>query len=621
MFLFNLTVITTILTVIFIVYNIIVVLKVPKCCCSIQSTAVTVRQNANVITIQKYAAITCFYLLMLFVLLILVNSGFLSVFVLFAFITGGIFSFFVKIIGVKLITLASSRTIMAAQSSLNKGFHVAFSSGSVVGFAVVGLGLVYLTVWYFLLKYVFILPIEEIASTMLTFGIGITCTTLIVRVFFRSKNAIKISDLYESYIIAIITASYLGVSAFSNIDAVTGEQAFIFPMIIANIGILATMVFSIILRLCNKNITPKTLLAVMQRNVVFSIIVITISAFPLVWIFMGNEFIKIYGTVLLGSFVGIGLIFFTKRHFANYYRLNYDLKNIINKESVKQTADNVISRLINLSVPLALVSGSVLLSFYISGGNSNTGIGLFGIAVFSVSLLSTLGLILTNDTFCSIAENASDIAEMAEVDSDARHHINILNFLGNTTAVIDKGFAVCAGALTAILLTASYFIKINELSYTFNPAFDFNLYLYNPSVLFGLLIGFALPFIFSSVIIKYENRKDMFFTIILAAAAPIIIGLFLGPNGIISLLVGCIICTVGAFWMIIIANSRGAWVKMKNMETVNLNSDKLDDQRAAVISHALNDPFRNTYGQFICIFLKLNPIVSIVFAGFVLAFS
>jgi K(+)-stimulated pyrophosphate-energized sodium pump len=312
--------------------------------------------------------------------------------------------------------------------------------------------------------------------------------------------------------------------------------------------------------------------------------------------------------------------------------------------------------MLSTAIPLLIVCASILVSYFVSGGANDMGMGLYGIAISAVGMLSTLGLTLTNDSYGPVADNAGGIAEMAGMDPEVRKRTDALDSLGNTTAAIGKGFCIGAGALTALALISSYIDRIKFLE----PDFNIDLSVTSPTVLVGLFIGGMLPFLFTAITMKSVGKaaqkvvmevrrqfkeitglmegkaeadyaacvdlctrsalREMILPTVIAVFSPIATGLVLGPNGVVGLLVGC---TVSGFMIAVMtANSGGAWDNAKKyIEAGNHGGKGSESHKAAVVGDTVGDPMKDTSGPSIDILMKLSSMVSIVFAGLILAFN
>ena len=312
--------------------------------------------------------------------------------------------------------------------------------------------------------------------------------------------------------------------------------------------------------------------------------------------------------------------------------------------------------MLSTALPIIIVAACVMMAFGFSGGFANSANGLYGISVAAVGMLSTLGITLATDAYGPIADNAGGIAEMTGMDPTVRERTDALDSLGNTTAATGKGFAIGSAALTALALIASYVEKVKEVG---GADIQIDMSLMNPTVLTGLLIGAALPFIFASltmesvgkaarsVVVEVRRQfkeikglldgtgeadyascvdlcakaslKEMILPTIVAVAAPVAVGLILGYNGVIGMLAGA--TATGFLLAVFMSNSGGAWDNAKkHIETGVLGGKGSEAHKAAVVGDTIGDPFKDTSGPSINILIKLLSVVSIVFAGIVVKF-
>jgi K(+)-stimulated pyrophosphate-energized sodium pump len=671
------------------------VLKYPQGTDAMAEISAKIKAGANAFLRRQYRIVAVFFLVMTVILGVLAALGYLTPYVPFAFLTGGFFSGLSGFIGMKIATAANARTANAASEGLNKGLRVAFSAGSVMGFTVVGLGLLDISIWYMLLKYAFELPIAEVTGAMLTFGMGASCMALFARVgggiFTKAadvgadlvgkveagipeddpRNPAVIADnvgdnvgdvagmgadLYESYVGSIISASALGVSAFGSLGENMGLKAVAIPMVMAAVGVVASIVGTFFVR-TKEGASQKNLLGALRRGSNLSAILIAIVSFPLVWWQLGKDNLGVYGAVIAGLVAGVGIGFFTEYFTSDSYKPTRALSGESQTGSATVIIGGVSLGMLSTAAPVILVGACVLAAFYLSGGGSNAGMGLYGVALSAVGMLSTLGITLATDAYGPIADNAGGIAEMTGLPAEVRQRTDALDSLGNTTAATGKGFAIGSAALTALALIAAYIDRIKEL----NPEFfakDLDLSLTNPPVLVGLFIGGMLPFLFSAMTMRSVGRaaesvvrevrrqfreikglmqgeaeadyascvdlcmksslKEMVAPTIIAVASPIACGLLLGPNGVVGLLGGAAV--TGFLLAIFMANSGGAWDNAKkHIEGGNFGGKGSDSHKAAVVGDTVGDPFKDTSGPSINILIKLLSMVSIVFAGVVLA--
>ncbi len=654
----------------------------------------SIHQGAMAYLRRQYRILIIFFAGMFLILLIMAALGFLTWFVPFAFVTGGFFSGLSGFVGMQIATRANARTAAACQKGLNKGLNVAFSAGSVMGFTVVGLGLLDISIWYLLLRLVFKLPVEEITSTMLTFGMGASSMALFARVgggiYTKAadvgadlvgkveagipeddpRNPAVIADnvgdnvgdvagmgadLYESYVGSILSACSLGVIAFSQIESVNDINAVIIPMVLAAVGVIASIIGSFLVK-TGESTDQGTLLKALRRGTNTSAILIAVVAFPIVWFVLGKEFIGIYFAILAGLVAGVLIGFFTEYFTSDTYK---PTKNLAEK-SLTGSATIIIGGLslgmLSTAVPIIIIAVCVMAAYGFSGGFDSATRGLYGIALAAVGMLSTLGITLATDAYGPIADNAGGIAEMAGLEEEVRKRTDALDSLGNTTAATGKGFAIGSAALTALALIASYVEKVQEVG---GDSVVLDMSVMNPTVLTGLFIGACLPFIFAaltmssvgraaqSIVVEVRRQfreikglmegkaeadyrtcvdictkaslKEMILPTLLAIVTPIVVGLILGYNGVIGMLAGS---TAAGFVMaVFMSNAGGAWDNAKKyIESGHHGGKGSDAHKAAVVGDTVGDPFKDTSGPSINILIKLLSMVSIVFAALVVNF-
>lgn len=497
------------------------------------STAI--RKGAGAYLKRQYTGVGIFFAVVFLILLVLSLLGYINIFVSFAFLTGGLFSALSGFIGMKTATMANDRTAYAAQHSLNKGLKVAFSAGSVMGFVVVGLGLLDLSVWYFFLKfwYTSVQPIadpavlmEAVTSNMLTFGMGASCMALFARVgggiFTKAadvgadlvgkveigipeddpRNPAVIADnvgdnvgdvagmgadLFESYIGSIVSTCALAVAAGF------GSTGVALPMLLAALGVAAAIIGTFFIR-TRENASQKTLLRALRTGTYISAILLGIAAFFMVWLLMPGQ-MGIFYAVLAGLLSGILIGFTTEFYTSDSYKPTRK----VSKTSETGPATVIISGLslgmLSTVWPVLIIAAAVLVSFFVSGGAASFSQGLYGVGIAAVGMLSTLGITLATDAYGPIADNAGGIAEMAEMGEEVRSRTDALDSLGNTTAATGKGFAIGSAALTALALIAAYVEQVKLIA----PNYAFDLSITNPPVLIGLFIGAMTPFLFAAL--------------------------------------------------------------------------------------------------------------------------
>ena len=655
----------------------------------------SIRSGANAYLKRQYTIVSIFFVVMFVILGAMALFGLLTPYVPFAFITGGFFSGLSGFVGMKIATAANARTANACRTGLNKGLRVAFSAGSVMGFTVVGLGLLDISIWFTLLKFVFKLDAAGITSAMLTFGMGASSMALFARVgggiFTKAadvgadlvgkveagipeddpRNPAVIADnvgdnvgdvagmgadLYESYVGSVISCAALGVAAFSG----NGEMQFramAIPMIMAALGILCSIIGTFFVRTGEKT-EQKLLLKALSRGTNLSAILIAVAAFPLIWFILGQEHWMLYFAVIAGLIAGVFIGKSTEYFTSDTYKPTKKLAEKSETGSATIIIGGLGLGMLSTALPIIIVGIAVLVSFFVSGGTIDSPqMGLYGIALAAVGMLSTLGITLATDAYGPVADNAGGIAEMSGLDPEVRERTDALDSLGNTTAATGKGFAIGSAALTALALVASYIDKIQGMV----PGIDYASFsVMNPKVLIGLFIGACLPFVFAaltmdavgraaqSVVIEVRRQfknikglmagkadpdyakcvdmcsrsslKEMILPTIIAIVVPIIVGLVLSYYGVVGMLAGA---TASGFLMaIFMSNSGGAWDNAKKyIEAGNHGGKGSDQHKAAVVGDTVGDPFKDTSGPSINILIKLLSMVSIVFAALVVFVS
>ncbi len=672
------------------------VLKADEGTDKMKAISLSIRKGANAYLKRQYVVVAVFFAVMFAVLMTMAVLGFLTYFVPFAFVTGGFFSALSGFVGMKIATAANARTANACRSGLNKGLRIAFSAGSVMGFTVVGLGLFDISVWFMLLKFVFRLDAVAISGAMLTFGMGASSMALFARVgggiFTKAadvgadlvgkveagipeddpRNPAVIADnvgdnvgdvagmgadLYESYVGSIISASALGVTAFSTVDKIDNFNAMAVPMLIAALGIVCSIIGTFFVR-TKENAGQKELLKSLARGTNFSAVLIAVAAFPIVYFCLdGINSIGLYFAILAGLLAGVLIGQSTEYFTSDTYKPTKKLAAKSETGSATIIIGGLGLGMLSTALPIIIVAACILTAYFASGGGESANLGLYGIALSAVGMLSTLGITLATDAYGPVADNAGGIAQMAELEPEVRQRTDALDSLGNTTAATGKGFAIGSAALTALALMASYINKVKEVG---GADLDFSFDLTNPTVLVGLFIGACLPFIFAaltmesvgkaaqSIVVEVRRQfkeitglmdgkaeadyascvglctkaslKEMVLPSLVAVVAPIVVGLVLGYHGVVGMLAGA--TATGFLMAIFMSNSGGAWDNAKKYIESGAHGGKGSKQhKAAVVGDTVGDPFKDTAGPAINILIKLLSMVSIVFAGIVVAFS
>ena len=650
-----------------------------------------VSDGANAYLKRQYAGVAIFLAVVFAAMICMAFAGMLSWFTPFAFLTGAFFSGLAGFVGMRTATMANCRTANAASKSLNSGLRVAFDAGSVMGFTVVGLGLLDLTIWYFILNAAFAaLPVAErlteITANMLTFGMGASSMALFARVgggiFTKAadvgadlvgkveagipeddpRNPAVIADnvgdnvgdvagmgadLYESYVGSIISTAALAVAAGYSVQGVA------LPMFIAALGVVASLVGTFFIK-TEEGASQRNLLKALRTGTYISAVLIAVIAFVAIKVLL-PEHMGIYVAVFAGLIAGVIIGAMTEYYTSDTYKPTQKLAESSETGSATIVISGLSLGMLSTVGPVIVVGIAVLVAFFCSkGATGGFAQGLYGVGVAAVGMLSTLGITLATDAYGPIADNAGGIAEMTGMDPQVRERTDALDSLGNTTAATGKGFAIGSAALTALALMVSYINKVGQI----DPNFQFNLAIDNPIVLVGLFIGGMLPFLFASltmsavgeaaqsIVVEVRRQfkeipgllegkgepdyatcvdmctrsaqKLMVAPALVAVAVPVIVGLIMGPDGVVAMLAGNTV--TGFVLAVMMSNAGGAWDNAKKyIEAGNFGGKGSENHKAAVVGDTVGDPFKDTSGPAINILIKLCSTVSIVFAGLVVA--
>ncbi len=653
-----------------------------------------IRTGASAFLKRQYRTVLIFFACMFVVLCVMAVLGKLTWFVPFAFLTGGFFSGLSGFIGMTIATRANDRTAAACQQGLNRGLRVAFSAGSVMGFTVVGLGLLDISLWYAIMDLCFHCNLSEITAAMVTFGMGASSMALFARVgggiFTKAadvgadlvgkvevgipeddpRNPAAIADnvgdnvgdvagmgadLYESYVGSMVSTCALGVvaaNAAASGEAFTANASVALPLLMAAVGVVCSLIGTFFVQ-TKEGASQRNLLGALRRGTNFAAIASAVVA--LVLIIAMDLPLGLYWAILAGLASGV-LIGLTTEYFTSD---TYKPTQKIAASSETGTATLIISGLgtgmLSTVLPILIVGVAILVAFFCAGGANSADLGLYGISLAAVGMLSTLGITLATDAYGPVADNAGGIAEMSGLEPEVRERTDALDSLGNTTAATGKGFAIGSAGMTALALIANFKEKLVESG---NELFqgDFSINLLDPKVLVGLFIGACLPFLFSALTMSSVSRaaqsivvevrrqfkeikgimegeaepdyatcvdlcskaslKEMILPAVVGIVSPIIVGCTLGGLGVLGMLCGC---TVSGFIMaIFMANSGGAWDNAKKYIETGAHGGKGSDQhKSAVVGDTIGDPFKDTSGPSINILIKLVSMVSIVFSGLI----
>ena len=489
--------------------------------------AASIREGANAYLKHQYTTVAKVFLVVFLVLLVMAfatGGEMLSQFTPFAFLTGGIWSMLAGFVGMKIATSSNARTAQAASESLNKGLRVAFSSGSVMGFTVVGLGMLDISIWFVILR--FVAGIDDpltLGNIMVMNGMGASFMALFARVgggiYTKAadvgadlvgkveagipeddpRNPATIADnvgdnvgdvagmgadLYESYVGSILATFSLGAIAGY------GWAGMILPMMLAVCGIVCSIIGSFFVK-TKEDATQKSLLTSLRTGTYLAAALSAVAAAPLTYLMLGNW--GVYIAILCGLVGGCAIGYFTEYYTSDTYKPTQQLADASETGSATIIIGGISLGLKSTMASILIVAAAVIVSFYAAGGSQSFNLGLYGIGIAAVGMLSTLGITLATDAYGPVADNAGGIAEMSGLPEAVRERTDALDSLGNTTAATGKGFAIGSASLTALALLVSYVSIVQEKT---PEALDLSLT--NPLMLVGLFIGAMLTFVFSA---------------------------------------------------------------------------------------------------------------------------
>ncbi|MDO4220718.1 MAG: sodium-translocating pyrophosphatase [Akkermansia sp.] len=643
-----------------------------------------VREGAMAYLKQQYKVVALVFVIIAIIFCVMAAFDMQNHIVPVAFLTGGFFSGLAGFIGMKTATYASGRVAQACrdeQDGLNRGLKLAFRSGAVLGLTVVGFGLLDISGWYLILDNTGLIEAEgisrlvEITTIMLTFGMGASLQALFARVgggiytkaadvgadlvgkteyHFNEddpRNPATIADnvgdnvgdvagmgadLYESYAGSILASAALGAAAVAGMHIADAQAAYdtglkmvMAPMIIGAVGAILSVLGIFIVR-TKQGATQSQLMAALNRGINFSGVLIALAAAAVLYLLGIENWLGLWGSIVIGLVVGI-LIGKVTEYYTSF---EYKPVKFIAENATTGPATVIISGIgvgmISTCWPVIFIVLGTIGAYLCAAGEfmftgENMSMGLYGIGIAAVGMLSTLGLTLATDAYGPISDNAGGNAEMSELGESVRSRTDALDALGNTTAATGKGFAIGSAALTALALLASYIeeIKIAALRFgeTFSPSFfsndlinsaelakmniaqfmaKFDVTLMNPKVLLGIFVGAMLSFLFCGLTMNavgraaksmveevrrqlsdkdvFEGRKkadyarcvgistqgaqrEMIVPSMIAVIVPIATGLLLGVPGVFGLLAGGL---AGGFVLaVFMANSGGAWDNAK----------------------------------------------------------
>ena len=513
---------------------------------TMKKIAQSIRDGANAYLKHQYSTVAKVFLVVFVILLIMAfatDGEMLSKFTPFAFLTGGIWSMLAGFVGMKIATSSNARTAQAASESLNRGLRVAFSSGSVMGFTVVGLGLLDISIWYFLLRYPFgVTDPVSLGNIMVMNGMGASFMALFARVgggiYTKAadvgadlvgkveagipeddpRNPATIADnvgdnvgdvagmgadLYESYVGSILATFSLGaVGGY-------GWGGILLPVLLAVCGVVCSIIGSFLVK-TKENASQQSLLRSLRIGTYTAAVLAAVIAAPLTYWLLGSW--GVYIAILCGLIGGCAIGYFTEYYTSDTYKPTQELAAASETGSATIIIGGISLGLKSTLTSILIVAAAVLISYFAAGGTMEIvdeagaftmafNQGLYGIGIAGVGMLSTLGITLATDAYGPVADNAGGIAEMSGLPEEVRERTDALDSLGNTTAATGKGFAIGSASLTALALLVSY---VNIVQTKTVEVLNFNLT--SPTVLVGLFIGAMLTFVFSAFTMSAVQR-------------------------------------------------------------------------------------------------------------------
>jgi K(+)-stimulated pyrophosphate-energized sodium pump len=705
--------------------------------------AQAVREGAMAYLSRQYRVVGLVFLALVFLFLAMALAGLQNPLVPFGFITGGFFSALCGFIGMKAATNASARTAFAASKSLNSGLQVSLRAGAVMGFVVVGFALLDISFWFLTLYFVLPVvlpenfisvasnPLPMITATMLSFGMGASTQALFARVgggiYTKAadvgadlvgkveagipeddpRNPATIADnvgdnvgdvagmgadLYESYAGSILATAALGVAAVATAGTAFLEGTGVTnvmvmqlrfmaaPVVLAAVGV-ALSILGIFLVRAEEGASQSKLIGALSRGLYVSSAGIAISAFVVLYLLGLPNWWQVAVAVVTGLVVGLVVGRSTEYFTSHAFKPTRRIASQADTSSATALIEGLAVGMESGAIPVLAIVTGISVSYYIVGGASNIIMGLYGVGIAAVGMLSTLGFTLATDAYGPIADNAGGNAEMSNLDPSVRDRTDQLDAVGNTTAAIGKGFAIGSAALTSLALLAAYLEQIRlvlqelqgimevEIMGAMVPVAtmtmqDFMVYynvtLLNPSVLIGVFLGAVTAFYFAAMTMRAVGRaaggmveevrrqfredpgilagtskpdyarcvdistasaqREMIAPSLIAIAVPVVAGILFGVAGVLGLLVGGL--TSGFALAIMMANAGGAWDNAKKyIEEGHHGGKGSDAHKAAVVGDTVGDPFKDTAGPSLNILIKLMSMVSVVFAGLIVAFD
>ncbi len=699
-----------------------------------QEIAGYVREGAFAYLAQQYKGVGIFFAVVLAILLFMAYGlKVLDVMIPWGFLSGGTMSGLAGLIGMNTATMASSRTAQACSDSLNKGLKVAFRAGGVMGLTVVGLALLDLSIWFFVLNWIGY-DLQNIAVVMLSFGMGASSQALFARIgggiYTKAadvgadlvgkveagipeddpRNPATIADnvgdnvgdvagmgadLYESYAGSILATAALGMSVvlqLSHGNPLIEKYMMSFmtlPAILAGIGALFSIIgiYSVSTK---EDAAMKDLMRSLNKSVYISAGLTTVASFFLCKILLPPEhYLGVFFASFIGLLSGVLIGHTTELWTSHSFKPTRNIAKQGEYGSATVILEGISVGMLSTVAPVLIIGVGIVISFIITGGFEHVELGLYGIGFGAVGMLATLGVTMAMDAFGPIADNAGGNAQMSYLPKEVRERTDSLDSVGNTTAAIGKGFAIGSAALTAMALLAAYLEKVRDgfamlgakvgqpqvLEYTVGGVMQkveaqsasllqfieyYQVHPLNPKFLVGVFIGSMLIFVFSALTIKAVSKaagrmvkevrrqftsdpgilqgkskpdyaecvristvgaqQQMILPALVAIVSPVIVGMIFGVAGVLGLLIGGL--STGFVTAVMMNNAGGAWDNAKKyVETGAIGGTGSLLHNSTIVGDTVGDPFKDTAGPSINILIKLMSMVSIVFGGFIVAYS
>jgi K(+)-stimulated pyrophosphate-energized sodium pump len=684
--------------------------------------AQAVRDGAMAYLTRQYRVVGIVFGLMFLLFLGMSSFRLVSPIMPFAFLLGGFSSAISGWIGMKTATNASARTANAAREGLNQGLQVAFRGGAVMGLSVVGFALLNISLLFLLLY--FVVPrsvyvsgdlLAEITNIMVSAVFGASTMALFARVgggiYTKAadvgadlvgkveegipeddpRNPATIADnvgdnvgdvagmgadLYESYMGSILATVSLGVAAiaFQGGDMARQIQYLVAPIVLAAVGVFLSILGTRAVRIAGEADIHQ-LMNALHRGINFASVGIAALALPLMYLFQIDRPFFMWLVVVTGLAVGIVIGKATEYYTSSAYKPTQGIAYHAQGGPATVMIHGLAVGMGSTLVPVLTISTGIALSFYLAGGAQNTLMGLYGVGLAAVAMLSTLGITLATDAYGPIADNAGGNAQMSDLPPEVRDRTDQLDAVGNTTAATGKGFAIGSAALTALALIAAYIeqirfemenllklpdvlvsgarVAVSELTFADFTNY-FNITMLNPGVIIGLFLGAMLVFFFTSMTMSAVGRaandmvmevrrqfketpgimsgkdkpdyarcveistagaqREMVAPSLIAIATPVLVGVLFGVAGVLGLLAGAL--STGFVMAVMMANAGGAWDNAKKyVEGGKFGGKGSDTHKATVVGDTVGDPFKDTSGPSLNILIKLMGIVAVIFAG------